>query len=145
YLLQDRENMYEIDQIFPVIEKAQELTGRVYGADDEDDVHMRIIGDHVRSALMLVADGVRPGNEGRGYVLRRLSRRAVRSMRLLGVPERSMAALVPVSKALMAEACPGIETDFPRISEIVPAAEAAFRRTRETGTSLFDGVVAAVK
>ena len=145
YLLQDRENMYEIDQIFPVIEKAQELTGRVYGADDEDDVHMRIIGDHVRSALMLVADGVRPGNEGRGYVLRRLIRRAVRSMRLLGFTERSMPELLPISKALMAESYPEIETDFPRISEIVYAEEDAFRRTLETGTSLFDGVVAAVK
>ena len=82
YLLQGKQNMYEIDQIFPVIEKAQELSGRRYGADEEDDVHLRIIGDHVRSALMLVGDGVRPGNEGRGYVLRRLIRRAVRSLRL---------------------------------------------------------------
>ncbi|MDN5820920.1 MAG: alanine--tRNA ligase-related protein, partial [Brachybacterium sp.] len=129
YLLQGKQNMYEIDQIFPVIEKAQELSGRVYGADGEDDVHLRIIGDHVRSALMLVADGVRPGNEGRGYVLRRLIRRAVRSMRLLGYSERSMPALLPISKSQMAESYPELDSDFGRISEIVYAEEEAFRRT----------------
>ncbi|MGO1198784.1 MAG: alanine--tRNA ligase, partial [Dermabacteraceae bacterium] len=136
---------YEIDQIFPVIEKAQELSGRVYGADGEDDVHLRIIGDHVRSALMLVADGVRPGNEGRGYVLRRLIRRAVRSMRLLGYTERSMPALLPISQSMMVDSYPGLEADFARISEIVYGEEEAFRRTLETGTTLFDGVASAVK
>ncbi|MDN5599885.1 MAG: alanine--tRNA ligase [Brachybacterium sp.] len=145
YLLQGVDNMYEIDQIFPVIEKAQELSGRVYGADGEDDVHLRIIGDHVRSALMLVADGVRPGNEGRGYVLRRLIRRAVRSMRLLGYTERSMPALLPISQSMMVDSYPGLEADFARISEIVYGEEEAFRRTLETGTTLFDGVASAVK
>lgn len=145
YLLQGKQNMYEIDQIFPVIEKAQELSGRTYGADEEDDVHLRIIGDHVRSALMLVADGVRPGNEGRGYVLRRLIRRAVRSMRLLGYSEPSMPALLPLSKSLMVESYPELEVDFPRIGEIVYAEEEAFRRTLETGTSIFDQLAGAVK
>ena len=145
YLLQGKNNMYEIDQIFPVIEKAQELSGRRYGADGEDDVHLRIIGDHVRSALMLVGDGVRPGNEGRGYVLRRLIRRAVRSMRLLGYSEPSMPALLPLSKSLMVESYPELEADFPRIGEIVYAEEEAFRRTLETGTSIFDQLAGAVK
>src|SRR5699024_3076920 len=101
--------------------------------------------DHVRSALMLVADGVRPGNEGRGYVLRRLIRRAVRSMRLLGYTERAMPELLPISKSLMVESYPELDADFPRISEIVHAEEDAFRRTLETGTSLFEGVARAVK
>ena len=140
YLLQGKQNMYEIDQIFPVIEKAQELSGRRYGADEEDDVHLRIIGDHVRSALMLVGDGVRPGNEGRGYVLRRLIRRAVRSLRLLGYAEPSMPHLLPISKDLMAESYPELEADFPRIAEIVYAEEETFRRTLETGTAIFDQV-----
>ena len=145
FLLQGKQNMYEIDQIFPVIEKAQELTGRRYGAVEEDDVHLRIIGDHVRSALMLVADGVRPGNEGRGYVLRRLIRRAVRSMRLLGYTQPSMPQLLPISHSLMVESYPELEADFARISEIVHAEEEAFRRTLETGTTIFEGVVGAVK
>ncbi|MEE1651090.1 alanine--tRNA ligase [Brachybacterium sp. J144] len=143
YLLQGKQNMYEIDQIFPVIEKAQELSGRRYGDDEEDDVRLRIIGDHVRSALMLVGDGVRPGNEGRGYVLRRLIRRAVRSLRLLGYAEPAMPHLLPISKDLMAESYPELEADFPRIAEIVYAEEETFRRTLETGTALFDQVAKA--
>src|SRR5699024_4028401 len=145
YILQGRNNMYEIDQVYPVIERAQELTGRPYGTVEDDDVHMRIVGDHVRSALMLVADGVRPGNEGRGYVLRRLIRRAVRSMRLLGRTEPSMPQLLPDSMAVMAESYPGLEEDFGRISEIVYAEEEAFRRTLATGTTIFDQVTDQVR
>ncbi|MGP9536910.1 alanine--tRNA ligase [Brachybacterium sp. AOP43-C2-M15] len=145
YLLQGKQNMYEIDQVFGVIERAQELSGRRYGAETEDDVHLRIVGDHVRSALMLVSDGVRPGNEGRGYVLRRLIRRAVRSMRLLGYTEPSMPELLPVSKSLMVESYSELEADFPRISEIVYGEEEAFRRTLETGTTIFDQVAGSVK
>ncbi|MGO1509225.1 MAG: alanine--tRNA ligase, partial [Actinomycetales bacterium] len=145
YLLQGKQNMYEIDQVFGVIEKAQELTGRTYGADDEDDVHMRIVGDHVRSALMLVADGVRPGNEGRGYVLRRLIRRAVRSMRLLGHADPAMPELLPVSKSLMVESYPGLEADFGRISDTVYAEEQAFLRTLTAGTTILDTAVGRAK
>ncbi|NEC93225.1 alanine--tRNA ligase-related protein, partial [Streptomyces sp. SID12501] len=82
YLLQGKNNLYETDEVFPVIERAAELTGRRYGAGGEDDVRLRVVGDHVRSSLMLIGDGVTPSNEGRGYVLRRLVRRTVRSMRL---------------------------------------------------------------
>ena len=84
YLLQGRENLYEIDEVFPVLARAAELTGRAYGSDPGADVRLRVVADHVRSALMIMADGVTPANEGRGYVLRRLLRRVVRSIRLLG-------------------------------------------------------------
>ena len=91
FVLQGKDNMYEIDEVFPVIEVAQEMSGRRYtSGPDPMDVHFRIVADHVRSSLMLIGDGVRPSNEGRGYVLRRLMRRAVRSMRLLGVTEAVM-------------------------------------------------------
>ena len=94
FLLQGVDNMYEIDEVFPVIERASEISGRRYGADHADDVRMRVIADHVRSALMLIGDGVTPANEGRGYVLRRLLRRAVRSMRLLGVEDPTLPELL---------------------------------------------------
>mgnify|MGYP001798125220 CR=1 FL=1 len=93
YLLQGVDNLYEIDEVFPVIEKASEISGRKYGADHVDDVRFRVIADHVRSGLMLMGDGVTPGNEARGYVLRRLLRRAVRSVRLLGFPAPPRPAL----------------------------------------------------
>src|SRR3546814_7234692 len=89
FMTQGVENMYEIDVMFPVIERAMELTGKKYGANPEDDVRFRVIADHVRSSMMLIGDGVTPGNEARGYVLRRLLRRAVRSVRLLGYEDPS--------------------------------------------------------
>ena len=103
FLLQGSDNMYEIDVMFPVIERAEELTGRRYGADHEDDVRFRVVADHVRSSMMLIGDGVTPGNEARGYVLRRLLRRAVRSMRLLGYEDRALPELLPVSRDKMGE------------------------------------------
>ncbi len=148
YLLQGKANMYETDQVFPVIDRAQQLTGKRYGGGDagaEDDVRLRVVADHVRSALMLVGDGVRPGNEGRGYVLRRLIRRAVRSMRLLGYDKPSMPELLPVSKDVMAQTYSSLETDFARISDVICTEEDAFRRTLETGTAIFDQVAGAAK
>ena len=123
YLLQGKDNMYDIDEVFPVIEKASELSGRRYGADHEDDVRFRVVADHVRSALMLIGDGVTPGNEARGYVLRRLLRRAVRSMRLLGYEDRSLPELLPVSLEKMKSSYPELEVDFARISGIAYAEE----------------------
>ncbi|MGH3496912.1 MAG: alanine--tRNA ligase [Nocardioidaceae bacterium] len=138
FLLQDKENLYEIDETFPVLERASELSGRRYGADHTDDVRLRVVADHVRSALMLIGDGVTPGNEGRGYVLRRLIRRAVRSMRLLGVDESSLPQLLPVSLAKMVLSYPELQTGWERISQIAYGEEEAFRQTLLTGTQIFD-------
>jgi alanyl-tRNA synthetase len=121
-----------------VIEKAVELSGRTYGKSHEDDVRFRVVADHVRSGMMLIADGVTPGNEARGYVLRRLLRRAVRSMRLLGVEERTLPELLPVSRDKMKLSYPEIESDWERISTIAYAEEDAFRQTLRTGTTIFD-------
>ncbi|WP_182174606.1 alanine--tRNA ligase [Flaviflexus equikiangi] len=145
YLLQGKQNMYEIDEVFPVIQQTEVLTGKVYGSNVEDDVKMRIIADHVRSSLMLIGDGVRPGNDGRGYVLRRLIRRAVRSVRLLGVDEVALPALLPVSKDVMAASYPELATDFDRISQIAYEEEEAFRRTLQSGTAIFEGAVTKLK
>jgi alanyl-tRNA synthetase len=142
FLLQDKANMYEIDVMFPVIERAEELTGRRYGAGGaqghEDDVRFRVVADHVRSSLMLIGDGVTPGNESRGYVLRRLLRRAVRSMRLLGFEDRALPELFPVSRDRMAEGYPQLAADWERISTVAYAEEDAFRQTLRTGTQIFD-------
>lgn len=141
YLLQGKANMYETDEVFPLIATTQELTGRRYGADEEDDVRMRIVADHVRSALMLIGDGVRPGNDGRGYVLRRLIRRAVRSVRLLGVDEPVLPELLPVVKTAMAASYPELERDFATISDVAYGEEEAFRRTLVAGTTILDTAV----
>ncbi len=138
FMTQGVENMYEIDVMFPVIQRAEELAGRRYGAGHDDDVRFRVVADHVRSSMMLIGDGVTPGNEGRGYVLRRLLRRAVRSMRLLGVEDRVLPELFPVSRDKMVLSYPELGTDWERISSIAYAEEDAFRTTLKAGTQIFD-------
>ncbi|MCU1668539.1 MAG: alaS [Blastococcus sp.] len=145
FLLQGVDNMYEIDEVAPVLRRAAELAGVTYGRDHEADVRLRVVADHVRSGLMLIGDGVTPGNEGRGYILRRLLRRAVRSMKLLGVDGATLPELLPVSRDAMSPSYPEVAADFDRISSIAYAEEEAFRRTLTSGTTLFDNAVAEAK
>src|SRR5215210_4803302 len=152
YLLQGVENLYEIDEVSPVLRRAAELAGITYGksggdgsGDHDADVRLRVVADHVRSGLMLIGDGVTPGNEGRGYILRRLLRRAVRSMKLLGVDEATLPELLPVSMQAMKASYPELETDFARISAVAYAEEEAFRRTLTSGTALFESAVEQAK
>ena len=151
-LLQGVENFYETDQVRPVLDAASELSGKKYhgseSAEDEgyeDDVRMRVVADHIRSSLMLIADGVTPSNEGRGYILRRLMRRAIRAMRLLGVTEPCLPVLFPASRDAMKGAFPYVADDFERSSRIAYAEEKAFLHTIETGTERLEEAVAAAK
>ncbi|MRG58562.1 alanine--tRNA ligase [Agromyces sp. CFH 90414] len=145
FLKQGLDNMYETDQVRPVLDRASELSGRRYGADHDDDVRMRIIADHVRSSLMLMSDGVRPSNEGRGYILRRLLRRSIRSMRLLGVDGPSFAELFAASRDAMQSGYPEVATEFPRLSQIAIAEEETFLNTLSAGTTILDLAVAKTK
>ena len=138
-------NMYEIDEIRPVIDKASELSGRRYGADPADDIRFRVVADHVRSGLMLMTDGVAPGNEARGYVLRRLLRRVIRAMRLLGVQDPVLGELLPVSRDLMRVSYPDIDQAWERVSQSAQAEEETFRRTLASGTVMFDTAVTEAK
>ncbi len=145
FLLQGVDNLYEIDEVYPVIERAAQLSGVRYGRDHESDVRLRVVADHVRSSLMLIGDGVNPGNEGRGYVLRRLLRRSVRAMRLLGVDTTTLPELLPVSLDRMKQSYPELERDFGRISQIAYGEEEAFRRTLASGTTILDTAVQKAK
>ncbi|MDQ4038747.1 MAG: alanine--tRNA ligase [Actinomycetota bacterium] len=141
YLLQGKDNLYEIDEVFPVLERTAEMCGKRYGANSGDDVRLRVVADHVRSGLMLIGDGVRPGNEGRGYVLRRLLRRAIRSVRQLGYQDPVLPHLLPISRDCMAPSYPELAADFERISSYAYAEEEAFRRTLVAGTTILDTAV----
>lgn len=145
FLKQGVDNMYEIDQVRPVLDEASRLSGRRYGADHDDDVRMRVIADHVRSSLMLMSDGVRPSNEGRGYILRRLLRRSVRSMRLLGVEGPTFEHLFAASRDAMKSAYPEVERDYDRIARLALAEEETFLRTLAAGTTILDVAVADTK
>ncbi|MEV4436741.1 alanine--tRNA ligase [Streptomyces sp. NPDC049585] len=144
-LLQGAGSFYEIDETRPVLERAAELTGVRYGADHRADVRLRVVADHVRTALMLLADGTAPGNEGRGYVLRRILRRAVRSVRLLGYEDPALPELLPAARDCMAAGYPEVAEDFARISQQAYAEEDAFRATLRQGTTVLDAAVAEVK
>ena len=151
-LLQGVDNMYETDQVRPVLDKAAALADVRYASTEDpedphyqDDVRLRMIADHVRSSLMLISDGVTPGNEGRGYVLRRLIRRVVRAMRLMGVTEPVMPELLPVSRDVMGGTYPVVVDDFDRISRVAYAEEKAFLRTISAGTARLDAAVSAAK
>ncbi len=145
FLLQGVENIYEIDQVRPLIDVAAELSGKRYGADEQDDVRMRVVADHIRSALMLMSDGVTPSNEGRGYILRRLLRRSIRALRLIGVSEPSFERLFTTSKNAMVEAYPELEENFSRVLRSALAEEAGFRRTLEAGTVVLEEAISNAK
>jgi alanyl-tRNA synthetase len=150
-LLQGVDNLYEIDEARPILARAAELTGKVYGAHSghlaseshPDDVRLRVIADHVRTSLMLIGDGVTPGNEGRGYVLRRIVRRAVRSMRLLGWAEGPvMPELLPVARDCMSPSYPELDAQFERIAQYAYGEEEAFLTTLRAGTAILDTAIA---
>ena len=145
FLMQGVENLYEIDQVRPVLDLAAKLSKKTYGKNVEDDVRLRVVADHVRSALMLICDGVTPANDGRGYVLRRLLRRTVRSMRLLGVEEKTFGALFLESKNAMKAAYPELESEFERILRLAEAEEDAFLRTLVSGTAFLEQALAEVR
>ncbi|ROO59527.1 alanyl-tRNA synthetase [Micromonospora sp. Llam0] len=149
-ILQGVDNLYEIDEVRPILDRAAELTGKRYGAGSgqaaseshPDDVRLRVIADHVRTALMLIGDGVTPSNEGRGYVLRRIMRRAIRSVRLLGWQDRALPELLPVARDCMAPSYPELAADFERISSYAYAEEDAFLSTLRAGTTILDTAIA---
>ncbi|MCE3553367.1 alanine--tRNA ligase [Pseudonocardia sp. RS11V-5] len=149
YLLQGVANVYETDLVRPVIAQAEALSGRRYGAGgrdgDADDTRFRVIADHARSGVMIIGDGVTPSNEGRGYVLRRLLRRIVRSARLLGVTQPVLRAFAEVVRDEMSPTYPELTTDFERISAVVEAEEEAFLSTLTAGSRIFDTAVAETK
>ncbi|GLZ75301.1 alanine--tRNA ligase [Actinorhabdospora filicis] len=152
-ILQNVDNLYEIDEVKPILDKAVELTGVRYGVSTSqvaseshpNDVRLRVIADHVRTGLMLIGDGVTPSNEGRGYVLRRILRRAVRSIRLLGFEEPAFPHLFPIARDCMSPSYPELEADFERISQYAYGEEEAFLSTIKTGTSILDLAVKETK
>jgi len=148
-ILQAVDNLYEIDEVRPILARAAELTGKTYGAHSghaaseshPDDVRLRVIADHVRTSLMLIGDGVTPSNEGRGYVLRRIMRRAIRAMRLLGWQGAALPELLPVARDCMAPSYPELAEEFGRISTYAYAEEDAFLSTLRAGTTILDTAI----
>ncbi|MDT5210738.1 MAG: alanyl-tRNA synthetase [Mycobacterium sp.] len=146
FLLQGVDNVYETDLLRPVIDVVATVSPRGYGAGNhDDDVRYRIIADHSRTAAILIGDGVSPGNDGRGYVLRRLLRRVIRSAKLLGIDDPIVGELMATVRDAMGPSYPELVTDFDRIRRIAVAEETAFNRTLASGSRLFDDAARATK
>ncbi|MGW7520642.1 alanine--tRNA ligase [Streptomyces sp. NPDC054796] len=144
-ILQGVRNMYEIDTSRMIIDRAGELTGVRYGDAEESDVSLRVVADHIRTAIMLIGDGVTPGNEGRGYVLRRIMRRAIRNMRILGASGPTVAELTDTVIKAMGPQYPELVEDRKRVETVALAEEAAFLKTLKAGTNILDTAVSETK
>lgn len=146
FVLQDVHNVYETDLLRPMIDAVAVVAARPYDVGNhEDDVRYRIIADHSRTAAILIGDGVSPGNDGRGYVLRRLLRRVIRSAKLLGIEGPIVSELMATVRDAMGPSYPELVTDFDRINRIAVAEETAFNRTLVSGSRLFEEVAGATK
>ena len=137
-LLQGVENIYEIDTTMQILTKASSLAGVTYGKSQNSDVSLRVVADHARTSAMLIGDGVTPGNEGRGYVLRRMMRRTIRNMRLLGVNDSIMSELTQAAIGAMGPQYPELISDQKRILAVSIAEEESFLQTLKSGTQIFD-------
>ena len=144
-LLQGVENIYEIDTTIKILNRASELTGVKYGSSEKSDVALRVIADHARTSAMLIGDGVTPGNEGRGYVLRRMMRRTIRNMRLLGSMDPIMSELTISAISAMGSQYPELITDKKRILSVSVSEEESFLQTLKSGTQIFDMASVALK
>ena len=144
-LLQGVDNIYEIDTTMQILNMACELTGVKYGANEKSDVALRVIADHARTTMMLIGDGVLPGNEGRGYVLRRMMRRTIRNMRILGAGDPSSKELVGAAIGAMGAQYPELIENAERIIAVSVNEEESFLATLKSGTTLFDTAASQVK
>ncbi|MXP22259.1 alanine--tRNA ligase [Gordonia sp. HNM0687] len=157
-ILQGVDNVYETDLLKPIIDLASRLTGRAYGAGNhDDDVRFRVIADHARTAALLIGDGVLPGNDGRGYVLRRLLRRVVRSVRLLtagseasgvvptAAEQPTMDDFISLVVDTMSPSYPNLAEQRDHIIDVAVAEEASFSKTLAAGSKLFADAATATK
>jgi alanyl-tRNA synthetase len=143
-VLQGKYSNYDSDLFLPIISKLEALSGKCYKANHADDTAMRVIADHARATAFLVADGVLPSNEGRGYVLRRIMRRAVRYGRNLGLKTSFMEHVVAAVVAAMAEAYPLLKDASTLLEKVVRNEEERFRETLEHGLQLLEEELARI-
>jgi alanyl-tRNA synthetase len=141
-LLQQKETVFESDLLAAMIDEAAEITGKTYHSDERTDFGLRVLADHGRSMTFAIADGVLPSNEGRGYVLRRVMRRAIRHTRLIGYDGVALPRLAHKCIELMGDAYPEIREKRDLIEQIAAREEERFSATLKQGTALLEGAVA---
>ncbi|WP_068791966.1 alanine--tRNA ligase [Brevibacillus laterosporus] len=144
-IIQNVDNNYETDLLFPLIEQTSQISGVAYKTNDELDVALKVIADHVRTVTFAIGDGALPSNEGRGYVLRRLLRRAVRMGKMLGIQKPFLYTLTKTVGDMMGEFYPEVVQKRDFIERVIRAEEERFHETLEEGLSILEGMVTATK
>ncbi len=144
-IMQGVDNIFEIDTVKNILNKVAQLSGVKYGEDSQKDISLRIITDHVKSVTMLISDGVQPSNEGRGYVLRRLLRRAARHGRLLGIKELFLTDIVESVVENYGDAYPNIKENKEYIEKIVSLEEERFNETIDSGMNILNEYIEKMK
>jgi alanyl-tRNA synthetase len=144
-VLQGQNSNYHTDLVFPFVEEAARVSKVKYGSADDSDVSLRVIADHVRAVTFLIADGVLPSNEGRGYVLRRIMRRAARHGKLLGMGEPFLHAICPLVADVLGDAFPEVPDNMKTIQKVVHLEEERFGRTLDQGLTRLAQLIEEVK
>jgi alanyl-tRNA synthetase len=143
-VVQGRLSNYDTDLFAPIIDAVARRAGRAYGGDAGDDVSLRVVADHLRATTFLIADGVLPGNEGRGYVLRKIMRRAMRHGKKLGIPGPFLHELTRVVVDRMKAAYPALVSHEETVSRVVAVEEERFGTTLKQAIAIFEEIAAAV-
>ena len=138
-------NLFEVDTVRALLDRVCEIAGKTYGAEKDDDVSIRVITDHVRSATFMISDGVIPSNEGRGYVLRRIIRRACRHGKLLGINGMFLRGLCEIVISQNEGAYPELKTKYDYILKVMTLEEERFNATIDAGLGILNGLVADAK
>ena len=144
-IMQDVDNIFEVDTIRAIIDEIERVSGVKYGVDAKNDVSIRIITDHIRAMSFMIADGILPSNEGRGYVLRRLLRRAARHGKLLGIKEDYLYNLFDVVKEVSGEAYPELVEKEGYINKVIKIEEEKFNETIDQGSEILNGYIEELK
>jgi len=144
-VMQGVDNMFEVDSVRRLIDKVCEISGKIYGADADNDISIRVVTDHTRSAMFMISDGVIPSNEGRGYVLRRIIRRACRHGKLLGIDHPFLTDMCDVAIGESCRAYPELSEKADYIKKVLSLEEERFDTTIDQGLSILDTLVGKAK
>ena len=144
-VMQGVDNLFEVDTVRALLDRVCEISGKTYGAEWLTDVSIRVVTDHVRSATFMISDGVIPSNEGRGYVLRRIIRRACRHGKLLGINGMFLRGLCEIVIAQNQEAYPELKTKYDYVLKVITLEEERFNATIDAGLGILSGIIETAK
>ena len=140
-VMQDVDNLFEVDTVAAVLHHVERISGKQYGANEKDDISIRVITDHIRATVFMASDGILPSNEGRGYVMRRLLRRAARHGRMLGIDHPFLTDLVDTVITSSETGYPELREHESYIKKVIGTEEERFYKTIDSGMNILNGMI----